>query len=312
MSTLPVEGASLSVLDSECTIDELKHALQGEPRYRLSHAEVYVAPSGYHFTKYLDPYEEVDLELEPTHLTEEDIAYLEKSLQSNPKRLEHQVDLVQRQFSESYIEVLDIGCGGGLFLATMKNEGALVKGLEPDNKRAYYVSQKYGLDVVRYPIESEYWQAGYRDTFDAVTLWDVIEHVNYPLQTLQSVANVLKPGGCLFIDTPCRDGLYHRIGEFTYWLTNGRYPTFLNVMYSSHPFGHKQIFSTTEMKTVLEQADFELFEMKRFHELTFPYRFYLKKIFRSDGLVAFLLPLVHFFFLLFHIKNKMVVVAKKR
>jgi len=67
----------------------------------------------------------------------------------------------------------------------------------------------------------------------AVTLWDVIEHVNYPFEALQSAANVLKQGGFLLIDTPCRDSFYHQFGAFTYEITGGKLPTFLNAMYSS-------------------------------------------------------------------------------
>tara|TARA_R110002110_G_C13141848_1_gene689835 strand:- start:146 stop:400 length:255 start_codon:yes stop_codon:yes gene_type:complete len=82
-------------------------------------------------------------------------------------------------------------------------------------------------------------------------------------------------------------------------------------MYSAHKFGHKQIFSTAEMERLLSQSGFEVVEMRKFHELSFPYSFYLKKMFRSDGLVKILLPLVHVFFIMLPVRNKMLVVARK-
>jgi 2-polyprenyl-6-hydroxyphenyl methylase/3-demethylubiquinone-9 3-methyltransferase len=139
----------------------------------------------------------------------------------------------------------------------------------------------------------------------------VIEHVNYPRQTLQCAANVLKPGGLLLIDTPCRDSFYHRFGEFTYKLTRGKYPTFLNAMYSSHLFGHKQIFSTSEMRTLFESVGLEVIDLHKFHELSFPYEFYLKKLFKSQLLVNLLLPLVQIFFKIFKIQNKMLVIGRR-
>jgi 2-polyprenyl-6-hydroxyphenyl methylase/3-demethylubiquinone-9 3-methyltransferase len=145
-----------------------------------------------------------------------------------------------------------------------------------------------------------------------VTLWDVIEHVNYPYETLNSAANVLKAGGYLLIDTPCRDSFYHRVGEITYKLTGGKYPTFLNAMYSSHLFGHKQIFSTTEMRKLFEAIGMEIVELKKFHELSFPYEFYVKKLVQSETVVRLLLPFVQAFFRLFKIRNKMLVVGRKR
>jgi hypothetical protein len=121
----------------------------------------------------------------------------------------------------------------------------------------------------------------------------------------------LKEGGLLLIDTPCRDRLYHQIGEMTYRLSGGRFPTFLNAMYSSHLFGHKQIFSTLEMKALLESVGLEVIELHKFHELSFPYDFYLKKLLRSEMLVKLLLPIVKAFFRLVKIRNKMLVICRK-
>ncbi len=82
-------------------------------------------------------------------------------------------------------------------------------------------------------------------------------------------------------------------------------------MYSSKPFGHKQILSLAEMKGLLEMAGLQVAELKTFHELSFPYPFYLKKLVRSEALVKFLLPFVHLFFVLFPIRNKMLAIGRK-
>lgn len=291
-------------------IDELKHQTSGEPKYRLSGANVYVSPGGFHYINHLDPVEEVPPEIDGSGLTETEIAYIEKSLQSNPERLGKQIAAVQRHTSIAGKKALDIGCGGGLFLAALKREGADVTGVELSDTRAYYSKTKNGIEVVKRPIENPYWE-GFAGSFDIVTLWDVIEHVNYPLATLRAAAKTLKPGGLLLIDTPCRDAFYHRFGEFTYGISGGRFPTFLNTMYSSKPFGHKQILSLAEMKGLLEAAGLQMAELERFHELSFPYSFYLKKLVRSDILVRLLLPFVRIFFIVFPIRNKMLAIGRK-
>ncbi|MDP2776813.1 MAG: hypothetical protein Q8O48_04170, partial [Anaerolineales bacterium] len=129
--------------------------------------------------------------------------------------------------------------------------------------------------------------------------------------TLQSAAKMLKSGGILLIDTPCRDAFYHRMGEFTYWLSRGQYPTFLNTMYSSHMFGHKQILSLSEMREMLEAVGMEIVELRKFHELSFPYSFYLKKMFKSDLIVKMMLPVVQVCLTIFPIRNKMLAVGRK-
>lgn len=292
-------------------------ALKKNPRaggrlaYKLNNANVFVAKNGFHFIDYLDPVEEILPEIDAPQLTDETAAYIETQLQANAKKFSNQANIVKQHLPLQNAKVLDIGCGGGLFLSLLKQQGTEGIGIELSDSRAQYATSKHGLEIHKRPIESDFWQKGYANHFDAVTLWDVIEHVNYPLQTVQSAAKVLKPGGLLLIDTPCRDGFYHRFGALTYRLSGGRFPTFLNAMYSSHLFGHKQIFSTAEMKRLFESVGFEVIDLHKFHELSFPYEFYLKKLFKSQMLVNLLLPAVKVFFKLFKIQNKMLVVGKK-
>lgn len=294
-------------------IDALKHQPADKARlaYRLRNANVYVSPQGFHFIDYLDPVEKISAEIDASQLTAQESAYIETQLQANLNKFKNQVETLTKHMLPQGARVLDIGCGGGLFLSLLKQKGAQVMGIELSDSRAQYAKTKHGLTIHKHPIESNFWQSGYAQRFDAVTLWDVIEHVNYPRQTLQSAANVLKPGGLLLIDTPCRDSFYHRFGALTYRLTRGKYPTFLNAMYSSHRFGHKQIFSTREMRNLFEAIGLEVIALHRFHELSFPYEFYLKKLFKSEIFVNLLLPAVRIFFKIFRIQNKMLVIGRK-
>lgn len=296
-------------------IDALKDGLKDHPaarlRYKLKNANVYVSRGGFHFSDTLDPIREISPEIDASQLTKEESIYIETQLQANAQRFRHQVDVLKKHLPLYKAKVLDIGCGGGLFLSLLKREGAQTTGIELSDSRAHYAATKHNLEIHKRPIESDFWQKEYKEYFDAVTLWDVIEHVNYPLQTLQSARNVLKKGGLLLIDTPCRDSFYHQVGEVTYRFSGGRLPTFLNAMYSSHRFGHKQIFSTSEMKELFRSCGLEVIQLQKFHELSFPYEFYLRKLLRSEALVKLSLPVVKAFFWLFKIRNKMLVIGRK-
>lgn len=293
-------------------IDDLKHNTAGKPRYRLANANVFVSQEGYHYIDFLDAVENLSTETGESVLTDEMIAYIEKQLQSNPDRFENQTAVVKSYLNSiSGKRVLDIGCGGGLFLSKLKNDGAQVIGIELSDERAQYARIKHNLEIIRRPIKDAFWR-NQKSTFDAVTLWDVIEHVNYPESTLKYSVSMLKSGALLFIDTPCRDSFYHRFGEITYKYTNGKFPTFLNVMYSEHPFGHKQIFSSSEMKRMFERVGLEVISFKKFHELSFPYSFYLKNLLKSDALVRMALPVVNVLLRLFPVKNKMLIIGRKK
>jgi 2-polyprenyl-3-methyl-5-hydroxy-6-metoxy-1,4-benzoquinol methylase len=295
-------------------IDALKQlpAQNARLTYQLKNANVYVSSNGFHFIDYLDPVDEIAHEIDASQLTDVESGYIETQLQANLQKFNNQAEILASHLPLQNVKVLDIGCGGGLFLSILKRKGAEVIGIELSDSRAHHARIKHNLEIYKYPIENDFWQKGYANHFDAVTLWDVIEHVNYPFQTLQSAANVLKPGGLLLIDTPCRDSFYHQFGVLTYRLSGGRYPTFLNAMYSAHLFGHKQIFATSEMKHLFEALGLEIIDLHKFHELSFPYDFYLRKLFKSESVVRLILPMVRIFFKIFKIQNKLLVIGRKK
>lgn len=96
--------------------------------------------------------------------------------------------------------LLDIGCASGLFLEAMQQQpGWLVEGVEPDAASARGVSERLDIQVFAGPFE----HASYADNqFDAVTLWDVLEHLHDPLTSLHAIRRILKPDGVLFIRVP--------------------------------------------------------------------------------------------------------------
>ncbi len=66
------------------------------------------------------------------------------------------------------------------------------------------------------------------------------------------------------------------------------------------------------MQQLFESVGLEVVDLRKFHELSFPYEFYLKKLFRSAAVVRLLLPVAGVFFRIFKIQNKMLVVGRKR
>lgn len=48
-------------------------------------------------------------------------------------------------------------------------------------------------------------------SFDAVTVWDVLEHVRDPIQFMSACGSLLKPGGHLFVNVPNLDSLQARV-----------------------------------------------------------------------------------------------------
>lgn len=281
------------------------------PRYRLRDTEIRVCGScGFHCIPYLDPVEAADPAPAAGVLTDEARRYIATQLHSNDARLREQVELLGALLPLAESRVLDVGCGGGRFLAALRERGAEPWGIDPDAARLEYARRVYGIQAVKHPVESGFWAAR-AGTFDAVTLWDVIEHVNFPRETLDAAARLLRPGGVLVVGTPSRDAFYHRVGVLGYRLSRGRFPTFLNAMYSTRPFGHKQILSLRDLRGFFDRAGVELERATLVHELTYPYAWYLRRMLPAP-LAALARPLAAAVFGVSRIRNKMIVAGRRR
>jgi 2-polyprenyl-3-methyl-5-hydroxy-6-metoxy-1,4-benzoquinol methylase len=95
--------------------------------------------------------------------------------------------------------VLDVGAGYGFFLEALEKAGYEAAGLEVSEHAAAQARRRTRAEVVRQGAEEPFPFPD--DRFDAVTLFDVIEHLeDYPA-ALASCRRCLKPGGKLFVIT---------------------------------------------------------------------------------------------------------------
>jgi 2-polyprenyl-3-methyl-5-hydroxy-6-metoxy-1,4-benzoquinol methylase len=95
-------------------------------------------------------------------------------------------------------KLLDVGCGTGGFLNTMKKEGWTVTGLEPDEEARSLAKKIYDLNV----FDSSSINSLSINSFDAITLWHVLEHVHDLHGYVDQLKELLKLNGKMFIAVP--------------------------------------------------------------------------------------------------------------
>lgn len=109
--------------------------------------------------------------------------------------------------SATHGRLLDVGCSTGLFLDQARAAGFDVRGVEFSAASADFARERFGVEVATGALADV---ALARESFDIVTMFDVIEHVPDPSADMRTAYNLLKPGGLFVVSTPDIDGLFPR------------------------------------------------------------------------------------------------------
>ncbi len=143
--------------------------------------------------------------------------------------------------------VLDVGCGSCALLS-------LLKKLAPPGWRLYgndmsedalLQAENLGFEKIKGRFE----EVETAQRFDLIILNQTIEHLDDPVKIIEKSAELLLPGGILFIETPCILGLDAKCFRRRYW---GGY----------HIPRHWILFSPDALKSLLHQHGFRVVETK--------------------------------------------------
>ena len=134
--------------------------------------------------------------------------------------------------------MLDIGCGSGTFLASMRDKGWEVEGVELDGKAADR-GLANGLAIFAGTLDEARFPSA---KFDYVRSNHSFEHIHNPKEILREIRRILKDDGRVFIGVPNVKSFAAKLYG-TYWWYLGA---------PVHPFG----YSPSTLTRMLEEQDF--------------------------------------------------------
>ena len=203
-------------------------------------------------------------ELERVYRRLVDNAYADEE-PARTRTAERMLALVERHCPKKG-SLLDVGCSIGIFLRCAQRNGWQVLGVEPSSW-AIEQCQMRGIPVLQGFIETITLSS---ESFDVVTMWDVLEHTLNPVQALKKVHDALKPDGFLFINVPNIESVAAR-------LLRHRWPLLL--------VEHLWYFSPSTLKSLLERNGFRLLAIVP-HWITFSLKFVLFRLIQQGILPA--------------------------
>lgn len=154
------------------------------------------------------------------------------------------------------LKIVDIGCGAGGMIDLLGYYGT-VTGVDK-NKHIVHHNKKNGRKVYCGNLD----KLNFSDnSFELVTLLEVLEHVNDDMKGLKEVYRILKPEGIFFISVPA-------------------FP----ILWSSHDYAshHKRRYTKKELEMKLLKSGFDILNISFFDSFLFPiiviYRFWANLI----------------------------------
>lgn len=111
-------------------------------------------------------------------------------------------------------EILEVGCSTGYFLEAIKNKVSKVVGIELDPNHAKFAKEFCDLKIYQQALEDI--EFG-KEKFDVIFMFQVLEHIQKPLEFLRNCKKILKPNGTIYVEVPnIDDALFsvYRIKSF--------------------------------------------------------------------------------------------------
>jgi len=153
--------------------------------------------------------------------------------------------------------LLDVGPGTGIFLHLASKEfGWEPVGIDICEESAVKAREEFEIELDVGDFQTYDWEP---ESFDAVTMLDMLEHTIDPTATLHRAQRLLRPGGILYLALPNQNSLMTVLLDV--WMKLGA-PMSSYFMDRLYVAPHVYYFSPKNLRTIVEKAGFEVIEVR--------------------------------------------------
>ena len=183
---------------------------------------------------------------------------------------DEKLDFLSSKIKTKTKSIFDLGSGSGYFLKRAKEKGWVVNGIEPNIIAANH-SKKIGIPVINDFFENL--NIDDMKQVNAINLFDVLEHINNPIELLKNCRKLLKSKGIIVIEipndyNPLQEIVTKSLKKEEYWLT---LLTKSRNYHWSSKMDHLNYFNFKSLSKILTNLKFKVI----YQQSTFPLELFL-------------------------------------
>jgi len=214
------------------------------------------------------------------------------------RNMDHYLEKITAFKKNGYL--LDIGCAMGFLLELSEKKGFNSFGLDVSEYAVKIAQKKFGKKIILSSLSEAKLNKNF---FDVITMFDLIEHLETPIEDLTNVKNSLKDDGILVIQTGDAESKWAKFMKRSW--------------HFFAPPQHLFFYSRSTIEKVLSKAGFKIIKIEKDGKfISLRYLFHMMRYIKHDGVGDFLHNIVKNNFIgklpiFLRFNDNMIIYAKK-
>lgn len=177
---------------------------------------------------------------------------------NGPLKTLHDINQVRSDYVNNFktvagLELLDVGCGGGIFAEAMAKRQALVTGIDPEVNAINVAKEHADLSKLNINYRCCAIEDFATNKFAIITCLEMLEHVENPELIIANAKRLLNAGGYLFLST-----INRTLKAYAQVIVGAEY--LLNILpRQTHDFA--KFIKPSELCALLREYEFELIDI---------------------------------------------------